>query len=144
MLQLVAYLLNTVLIATGVFQYFKLEWCWAGLGVCIGAANLLVLYFRWTTGVIAALAAVGCLIAIAQGAILGYQAAKTFIDKGLPTGDTGMWDLIFSGHDFSYALVYVGAGLSMLVLLVQERNSELQAPNSKQAPSVKEKKGRGS
>ena len=123
MLQLVAYLLNGVLVATGVFQYLKLEWCWAGLGVGIGAVNLVVLYFRWTAGVIATAAAIGCLLAVAQGAILGYHAMQTFIDKGMPTvgADTGMWDLIFSGHDFSYALVYVGAGLSMLVLLVQEK-----------------------
>ena len=55
MLQVVAYMLNIVLIATGVFQYIKLELCWAGLGAGIGVANLLVLYFNRTKGALAAM-----------------------------------------------------------------------------------------
>ncbi len=121
MLTLVAYLLNTILVATGVFQYLKLELCWAGLGVGIGVVNLLTLYLQYRTGMLVTAAALGCVVAIAQGAILGTQAVQVFADKGLPAGETGMWDLIFSGHDFSYAFAYIGAGLATLAIIVQER-----------------------
>ena len=123
MLTLVATFLNILLVATGVFQYLKLEYCWAGLGVGIGAMNLLALYFQKTRGVLAGLAAVGCVIAIAQGAILGTQAVRVFAEKGLPAGDAGMWDLIWSGHDFSYAFAYVGAGLAALGVLVRAQGT---------------------
>ena len=123
MLTLVAIFLNIILVATGVFQYLKLELCWAGLGVGIGAMNLLVLYLKKTRGILAGLAAVGCVIAIAQGAILGTQAVRVFAEKGLPTGEAGMWDLIWSGHDFSYAFAYVGAGLATLAILVRAQGT---------------------
>lgn len=121
MLTLVAIFLNIILVATGVFQYLKLELCWAGLGVGIGAMNLLVLYLKKTRGILAGLAAIGCVIAIAQGAILGTQAVRVFAEKGLPTREAGMWDLIWSGHDFSYAFAYVGAGLATLAILVRAK-----------------------
>ena len=119
MLMPVAYFLNALLVATGIFQYLKLDLCWAGLGVGIGAINLLVLYFHRTRSALSAVAAIGCLIAIAQGTILAIQAIAIFADKGMPTAETSMWDLIWSGHDFSYAFAYVGAGLSTLAILVR-------------------------
>ncbi len=119
MLTPVAYFLSALLVATGLFQYLKLDLCWAGLGAGIGAMNLLVLYFHRTRGTLAAVAAIGCLIAIAQGTILAVQAIAVFADKGMPTTDASMWELIWSGHDFSYAFAYVGAGLSTLAILVR-------------------------
>jgi hypothetical protein len=121
MLHLVAYLLNFILIATGLFQYLKLELCWAGMGVGIGLVNIVVLYFKRTRGILAAVAAVFSVIAIAQGALLGVSAAQTFSGRGVPDRNSGMWDLIWSGHDFSYAIAYAGAGLVMLVILARER-----------------------
>ena len=124
MLIAVAYLLNAMLVVTGVWQYIKLNLIWAFLGIGIGLVNLFVLWLKRTTGIFAAIAAVGSLIVLVQGVILAYQSAGTFIQQGGPTAGSpgaGFWDMLFTGHDLSYALAYIGAGLITLVILVSER-----------------------
>jgi len=95
-----------------------------------------VLYFEKTRGLLAAVAAIGCFIAMAQGTILGAAAIRVFAEKGMPTGDTSVWDLIWSGHDFSYAFAYVGAGLSTLVILVRSMRGAVVANTPKSRDST--------
>ncbi|MEX2215928.1 MAG: hypothetical protein WD768_17585 [Phycisphaeraceae bacterium] len=123
MLIAVAYLLNLMLVVTGVWQYIKLNFVWAFLAIGIGALNLLVLWLKRTTGLFAALAAIGSLIVLVQGIILAYGSASTFIDQGDPSASSGFWDMLFTGHDLSYALAYIGAGLITLVILVSDRKA---------------------
>lgn len=113
----ITYALNLLLIATGVFQYFKVEWRWALIGAGAGALNVLALLLRRHAGLLAAIAAIAAvanLAVLAQGVYLGYHAVS---DLYSTAGQGGLWRLVSTSHDFSYAIVYIGAALCTLLLL---------------------------
>ena len=114
----ITYALNLLLIATGVFQYFKVEWRWALIGAGVGALNVLALLLRRSAGLFAAIDAAANLAVLAQGVYLGYHS---FRDLYRATGQGGLWQLVSNSHDFSYAIVYIGAGLCTLLVLNQHR-----------------------
>ncbi len=115
----ITYALNLLLIATGVFQYFKVEWRWALIGAGVGAFNLLAILFRRSAGLLAAIDAVANLAVLTQGVILGYQSVRAMFSG--TNGQGGIWDLVSTSHDFSYAIVYIGAGLCTLLVLNRHR-----------------------
>jgi len=120
-LRILAWILNIVLLATGVVQWLKLSLAWAVLAVAVGGLNLLVLYLDRRTGWLARLATFGCAVAVVIGAVLGYRATTVFADAA----DSSMADLFHSGYDLSYALAYVGAGLvTFAILMSSEREAE--------------------
>ncbi len=120
----ITFALNLLLIATGVFQYLKLELHWALLGVGAGAFNVLTLWLRRRAGALVVLDAVANVAILVQGVVLGYQSVRAFIEGGAFAADRSIWDIVSSSHDFSYAIVYVGAGLCMLLVLNQHRSRE--------------------
>lgn len=114
----ITYALNLLLIATGVFQYFKVEWRWALIGVGVGALNAMALLLRRRAGLLAAIDAGANLAVLAQGVYLGYHAVRGLYSTA---GQGGFWQLVSTSHDFSYAIVYIGAGLCTLLILNQHR-----------------------
>lgn len=118
-LGMLAVLLNLVLIATGVFQWVKLNPVWGGLAVAIGLANLLALWKGRRSEVLIGVAAFGCVAAIGAGVVRGVGGARRFAETARTS--ESFTELFSASYDLSYGLAYAGAGLLTMVTLVALR-----------------------
>jgi len=117
-----AILLNLVLIATGVFQWFKLNPAWGVFGTGVGFFNIFMIYIAWRSEILVGVAAVACLAGIGAGVFLGLDGIRHFAED-MREGQT-LWDLFTAGHNLSYGLAYASGGLITLLFLVMTRKSK--------------------